>query len=209
MTQPRIVLADGQELIQQGLARILEGTCEIVGTVGDGKSLLEAVSHLRPALVILSPTMPRLSGIDAARQIRKWFPSMKLLFLTLHANPEYLREALNVGASGYILKSSSRQQILDAVKSVLAGHRYISDGIVAEDFDVSKWQGSRATRSGLTLREREVLQMLAEGRSAKEAAGVLNVSAKTVAFHRNNLRRKLGVKKTIELLRRAIDEQLI
>ena len=207
----RILIADGQVLVEEGLRRLLEHHYEIVGGVNDGMSLVEATLRLKPDLVILAVAMPLLGGIDAARQIRKSLPRTKLLFLTSHANPEYLREALRIGAEGYILKSSTRPEILAAVQSVLAGQRYISRGIVGEDFDLSKWQPGKAagSRPVLTSRERQVLQMLAEGRSAKEVAAALNVSHKTVAFHRNNVKRKLGLRKTVELIKRAIDEGFI
>lgn len=143
--------------------------------------------------------------------IRKRLPRARLLFLTVHANPAYLREAFTAGAIGYILKSATRQEILDAVKAALAGQRYVSHGIVAEDFDLSKWQPGKAARScgTLTSREAEVLQMLAEGRSAKEAAATLSLSARTVAFHRDNVKRKLGLHKTADLIKRAITEGFI
>ena len=212
MSRSRILIADDHVLIQEGLKRMLEPQHDVVEAVSDGKSLVEAALRLKPDLIILDVSMPLLGGIEAARQIRKRLPRIKLLFLTVHANPAYLQEALGVGAIGYILKSSTREQILDAVKAVLAGQRYISHGIVGEDFDLSKWQEGNAAaafRPALTAREREVLRLLAEGRTAKEVAAALNVSHKTVAFHRNNVKRKLGLHKTVELIKRAIDEGFI
>lgn len=211
MSRARILIADDHVLIQEGLRRILEPQHQVVETVSDGKSLVDAALRLRPDLIVLDVSLPLLGGVEAARQIRKRLPRIKLLFLTVHANPAYLQEALNVGATGYILKSSTREEILNAVKATLAGQRYISHGIVAEDFDLSKWQEGKAagSRPSLTSREREVLKMLAEGRSAKEVAAALNVSHKTVEFHRNNVKRKLGLHKTMELIKRAIDEGFI
>lgn len=212
MSPSRVLIADDHVLIQEGLRRMLEPRYQVEDAVSDGRSLVDAAFRLRPDLIVLDVSMPLLGGIEAARQIRKRMPRVKLLFLTVHANPAYLREALSAGATGYILKSSTRQEILDAVKAVLEGQRYISRGIVAEDFDVSKWKpGSAAIRSHgpLTSRERQVLQLLAEGRTAKEVAAALNVSHKTVAFHRNNVKRKLGLKKTVEIIKRAIDEGFI
>ncbi len=210
MSRPRILLADEHVLIQEGLRRMLEPQHDIVEAVSDGRSLVDAALRLKPDLVILDVTMPLLSGMEAARQIRKRLPRVRLLFLTAHANPAYLREALSAGATGYILKSSTRQQILDAVKTVLGGQRYLSHGVVAEDFDLSQWRpGKTTSRAVLTSRERQVLQLLAEGRTAKEVAATLSVSHKTVAFHRNNVKRKLGLRKTVELIKRAIDEGFI
>lgn len=212
MSPSRVLIADDHVLIQEGLRRMLEPRYQVVDAVSDGRCLVDAAFRLRPDLIMLDVSMPLLGGIEAARQIRKRMPRVKLLFLTVHANPAYLREALSAGATGYILKSSTRQEILDAVKAVLEGQRYISRGIVAEDFDLSKWKpGSAAIRAHgpLTSRERQVLQLLAEGRTAKEVAAALNVSHKTVAFHRNNVKRKLGLKKTVEIIKRAIDEGFI
>lgn len=211
MKRSRVLLADDHVLILEGLQRILEPYHEVVGAVRDGRSLVDAALRLKPDLIILGITMPLLNGIDVARQIRKSLPRVKLLFLTVHANPANLREALNAGATGYILKSSTREEILDGVNKALAGQTYISRGIVAEDFDLSRWQRGKGTGSpaALTSREREILQMLSEGRTAKEAGSMLSISPKTVAFHRNNIKRKLGVRKTVELIRRAIHDGLV
>ena len=211
MSRARILLGDDHVLILEGLKRMLEPLHDIVEAVGDGRSLVDAALRLKPDLIILEVSMPVLSGVEAARQIRSRLPRVKLLFLTSHSNPAYLREALSAGAGGYILKSSTRQEILGAVKSVLGGNRYISLGIVAEDFDLSRWQAGEAApaKTTLTSREKQVLQMLAEGRSTREVASRLNVSHKTVEFHRNNVKRKLGLRKTVELIRRAIDDGLI
>lgn len=211
MSRSRILVADAQVLIQEGLRRMLEPEHTVVEAVSDGRSLVDAAFRHKPDLIILDVTMPFLSGIEAGRRIRKRLPRARLLFLTIHANPAYLREALSAGATAYILKSSTRQEILDAVKAVLAGQRCISRGIVAEDFDLSKWQEGKTTRSRptLTSREREVLQMLAEGRTAKEVAAALGLSPKTVAFHRSNVKRKLGLHKTVELIKRLVDEGFI
>lgn len=211
MNRARILLADDHVLILEGLRRMLEPHHDIVEAVGDGRSLADAALRCKPDLIILEVSLPFLSGVEAARQIRKRLPRVKLLFLTNHSNPAYLREALGAGASGYILKSSTREEILGAVKSVLAGERCISLGIVAEDFDLSTWQAGPGAQSKATLtsREKQVLQMLAQGHSAREVASKLNVSHKTVEFHRNNVKQKLGLRKTVELIRRATDEGLL
>lgn len=211
MKRCRVLLADDHVLILEGLRKILEPHHEIVGAVSDGRSLVDSALRLKPDLIVLDVSMPLLTGIDAARQIHKRLPRTKLLFLTVHANPAYLREALSAGATGYILKSSTREQILGAVTKALAGQSYISPGIVSEDFDLSRWRGEKGAESAaaLTSREKEILRTLAEGRTAKEAGEALGISHKTVAFHRNNVKRKLGVRKTVELIKRAIEEGLI
>lgn len=207
----RVLLADNHELILEGLRKMLEPHHEIVGAVSDGRSLVDAALRLKPDLVILDVTLSRLSGIEAARQIRKILPRAKLLFLTHHANPAYLREALNAGAAGYVLKSSTRKEIQGAVSAALAGLTYISPGIVGDELDLAGWrsEGGAESRAALTSREREILQMLAQGRAVKEVGALLGISPKTVAFHRNNVKRKFGVRKTIELVQRAMNEGLI
>jgi len=211
MKRSRILLADDHELILEGLQKILEPYYEVVGAVSDGRSLVDTALRLKPDLIVLGVRLPLLSGIDAARQIGKSLPRVKLLFLTVHANPAYLREALNAGATGYILKSSTREEILGAVTKALAGQTYISPGIVGQDFDLSRWKGKKGTESAaaITSREREILRMLAEGRTAKEIGSVLGISHKTVAFHRNNVKQKFGLRKTVELIKRVINEGLI
>lgn len=211
MKRSRLLLADGHEVILEGLRKILDPHHEVVGAVSDGRSLVDAALNLRPDLIILAVTMPVLNGIDAARQIRKRLPRAKLLFFTTHANPAYLRKALHAGATGYMLKSSTREEILRAVTAALAGQPYVSHGIVGNDIDLSQWRKERGaeSRGTLTPREREILQMLAVGRGAKEVGSVLGISPKTVAFHRNNVKRKFGVHKTIELVKCAIGEGLI
>ena len=211
MKRSRVLLANDHVLILEGLRTILEPCHDVVGAVSDGRSLVDAALRLKPDLIVLDVALPLLSGTDAARRIRKSLPRVKLLFLTVHANPAYLREALNAGATGYVLESSTREEILGAVTKALAGQTYVSPGIVGEDFDLSRWKGEKGAESAaaLTPREKEILRMLAEGRTAKEVGSRLNISHKTVGFHRNNVKRKLGVRKTVELIRRAIDEGLI
>jgi len=212
MKRSRILLADEHFLTLEGLRKILEPHHDVVGAVSEGRSLVDAALRLKPDLIILDVMMPLLNGIDAARRIRKSLPWAKLLFLTVHANPAYLREALNAGATGYILtRSTTREEILGAVSAALAGKTYISPGVVGEDVDLSRWRTERSAKArvALTPREREILQMLAEGRAAKEVGSVLGISPKTVTFHRNNVKRKFGVRKTVELIKRAIDEGLV
>lgn len=211
MKRSRVLLADDHELILEGLRRILEPHYEVVGAVRDGRSLIDAALRFKPDLIILDVTLSLMNGIDAARQIRKTVPRAKLVFLTFHASPAYLREALNAGATGYILKSSTREEILGAANAALAGQSYISPGIVGDEFKLlsRRKEGAAETRAPLTSRERDILRMLAEGRAVKEVGSVLGISPKTVAFHRNNVKRKFGVRKTVELVKRAMNEGLI
>ncbi len=211
MKQARILLADDHTLILEGFRTVLAPIYEIVGEVMDGAALVEAANRLKPDLIILDVAMPLLSGIKAASQIRKTLPKTKLLFVTMHSSPTYLQAALHVGGMGFVLKSSAREEILVAVEKVLKGQVYITPGIGAEGMeDFINVAGARAESAiHLTPREREVLHSIAEGRSNKEIAYILRLSTKTVAFHRENIRRKLGLRSTAELTKYAIEEGLI
>src|SRR5574340_208142 len=167
MKRARIVLGDDHPLILSGFRSLLEQGYEIVGEATDGRSLVEAVSRLKPDLVILDITMPLLNGIEAARQIRKELPRVKLVFVTMHANPMFLREAAAVGASGFVLKSSARKDLLLAVERVLDGQAYVTPGFGGEALDLlpRKRELPPSAFHGLTAREREVLQLIAEGRT--------------------------------------------
>jgi len=199
MKRPRILLADDHALMLDGFSNLLKPKYAVVGTVEDGKALVDAALRLSPELIILDITMPILNGIDAAREIRKRLPHVKLLFVTMHTSPTYLQAALEAGADGYAVKSSGRSEILAAVEKVLGGNRYITPGVGGDGLD----------RSGLTARERQILQLTAEGKSRKEVAYALDISEKTVAFHKNNLKRKLNLRSTAQLTRYALDEGLI
>jgi DNA-binding NarL/FixJ family response regulator len=209
MNRPRILLADDHALMLDGFCNLLKPKYAVVGTVEDGKQLVEAAIRLKPELIILDITMPLLNGIDAAREIRKHLPQVKLLFVTMHTGPTYLQAALEAGANGYAVKSSSRNEILQAVDKVLGGNRYITPGLGGDG--LNRWGDPARAAAALrpSARERQILQLTAEGKSRKEIAYALGISEKTVAFHKNNLKRKLGLQSTAQLTRYALDEGLI
>jgi len=209
MKPTRVLLADDHPLTLQGLRAFLEPHLEIVGTVADGRTLVDAALALKPDLIILDITMPLLNGIDAAVQIRKALPAVKLLFVTMHVNPTYLEAALSAGATGYVLKSAAREELLDAIRSVMGGHIYVSPSLSSEHLERFTDPSRAAATLRLSAREREILQLIAEGRAAKEIAHLLNISIKTVAFHRENVKRKLGVRSTAELTRHAVEQGLV
>jgi DNA-binding NarL/FixJ family response regulator len=205
MKRPRVLIADDHSLILTGIRALLEAECEVVGQVEDGRALVEEALRLRPDLVILDISLPLLNGIEAARQIRKAWPEAKLLFLTMHSDPFYLREALQAGALGYLLKSSANEELQKAVGEVLKGQNYVTESIPWQVRDTLSTPSGRLVRStSLTARQKEVLQLLAEGRGNKEIAGLLGVSVKTVEFHRSQLMRTLGVHTAAELARFAV-----
>jgi DNA-binding NarL/FixJ family response regulator len=208
MKHPRILLADDHALMLDGFSNLLKDKYAVVGTVEDGKALVEAATRLNPDLIILDITMPILNGIDAAREIRKQLPQVKLLFVTMHTSPTYLQAALEAGADGYAVKSSGRSEILAAVETVLGGSRYVTPGVGGGGLG-SREPARAGASPHLTARERQILQLTAEGKSRKEVAYALAISEKTVAFHKDNLKRKLGLRSTAQLTRYALDEGLI
>jgi DNA-binding NarL/FixJ family response regulator len=182
---------------------------ESVGTVMDGRALLEEAIRLKPDLIVLDITMPLLNGIDAAVQIKKSLPGVKLVFVTMPANPAYLEAALNAGAMGYVLKSAAREELLDAIKSVMSGNIYVTPSLSSERLERFSTPARAAAALRLSAREREILQLIAEGKATKEIAFVLSISVKTVAFHRENIKRKLGLRTTAELTKHAMEQGLI
>jgi len=209
MKRTRVLLADDHPLTLEGLRAFLEPHLRIIGTATDGKALVETALLLKPDLIILDITMPLLNGIDAAVQIKKSLPGVKLLFVTMHVNPAYLEAALNAGATGYVLKSAAREELLDAIKSVLNGRIYVTPSLSREHLERFKDPSRAAATLRLSTREREILQLIAEGRAAKEIAHVLSISTKTVDFHRENIKRKLGLRTTAELTKHAIEQGLV
>jgi DNA-binding NarL/FixJ family response regulator len=203
------LLADDHPLTLEGLRAFLDPHMEIVGTVADGRTLVDAALALKPDLIILDITMPLLNGIDAAVQIRKTLPAVKLLFVTMHVNPTYLEAALGAGAMGYVLKSAAREELLDAIQNVLLGRIYVSPSLSSEHLERFTDPSRAAATLRLSARERQILQLIAEGRAAKQIAHLLNISIKTVAFHRENVKRKLGVRSTAELTRHALEQGLV
>jgi DNA-binding NarL/FixJ family response regulator len=209
MKRTRVLLADDHPLTLEGLRAFLEPHLESVGTVTDGRALVDAALRLQPDLIILDITMPLLNGIDAAVQIKKSLPGVKLLFVTMHVNPAYLEAALNAGATGYVLKSAAREELLEAINSVLNGRIYVTPSLSSEHLERFTDPSRAAATLRLSTREREILQLIAEGRAGKEIAFVLSISIKTVAFHRENIKRKLGLGTTAELTKHAIEQGLI
>jgi DNA-binding NarL/FixJ family response regulator len=212
MTKPRIVLADDHPIVLAGLRKLVEERCEVVAAVEDGRALVAAVERLKPDLVVLDISMPLLNGFDAAIKIRKALPGVKLLFLTMHSSPSYATEAFKAGADGYLLKQSAASELVPAIDAVMKGLGYITPAMTKSM--LSTMLNLRAPRlgtgvGGLSPRQREVLQLVAEGKTAKQIALLLNVSVKTVDFHKNRIMQQLGLHSTPELVRFAIAEGLV
>jgi len=195
-------------LLLEGLRLIVEPACEVVGTAVNGRELVLLASRLRPDLVLLDVTMPLLNGIEAARQIRSENPEIKLIFVTMQTGRNYVREAFDLGASGYVLKHSAASELLTAIRDVQSG-RFALSPVLAEqmpDVDQPTDQNPGKLFGSLTPRQREVLQLVAEGRAAKEIADLLFVSVKTVEFHKKHLMAQLGVRGSTELVRYAVEQ---
>ncbi len=209
MKRPRVLLADDHKLLLEAFQKLLEPDCEIVGCVTDGRALLVAASELEPDIIVLDISMPMLNGLDAGRQIKKMMPDVKLIFLTVNEDPDFVSEAFRMGASGYLLKRSAASELFQAIQDVCRGRAYVTP-LVAQGMIDSFIDGPKRRKASgkLTPRQREVLQLLAEGRSMKEAAAILNVTPRTVAFHKYRMMDELRLKTNAELIRFAIKRGL-
>ena len=211
MSRPRVLLADDHTLVLDGFRKLLEDQCEVVGAAEDGRTLLRMAQELQPDIVTLDISMPQLNGIDAARKLKKILPLTKLIFVTMHADPAYVNEAFKVGASGYLLKRSAGSELLQAIQSVMDGQCYVTP-LVAKGLVTSVITGDKPTASKdepLTVRQREVLQLVAEGMTVKEIASALNISPKTVEFHKSHIMTQLDLHTTAELTKYALVHGLI
>ena len=206
MKRPRVLLADDHCVVAEGLRSLLQPHFEVVGIVSDGRQLLTAAKKLDPDVVVLDISMPLLNGIDAARQMRAAGCRAKVIFLTMHREVTYAARALEAGASGFVLKHSAASELVTAIQEALKGGTYITPQIAGELLDsVRCGTPAGAEKLGeLTPRQREVLQLVAEGRSAKEIPAVLRISRRTAEFHKARLMETLGVQNTAELIQYAI-----
>lgn len=209
----RIILADDHQLLRAGLRSLLakERDLEVVAEAADGREAVALVTQHHPDLAILDIGMPNLNGIDAARQIREVAPATKIIALSMHASPQFVGRMLEAGASGYLLKDSAYEELIQAIKTVLLGQVYLSrdiTGVVVDDYVRRRSVSSQVEIVQLTPREREIAQMIAEGRSTKEIAALLHVSVKTVETHRQHIMTKLKIDSVAELTKYAIREGL-
>lgn len=212
MKRWRVLLADDHDIVLAGLRLVLsQPDLEIVGAVKDGRALVKAADELRPDVIVADVTMPLLNGIDAAWQIRKGDSTVKIIFLTMHPDIGYATEALSLGHCGYVLKSSVADELPMAIRDVLRGRTYVAKAIrepVMQALQTHPHKRGTAASDRLTIRQREVLQMLSEGRNVKEIASILNVSPRTVEFHKYRMMEELGVHSVAELARYAVKRVL-
>jgi len=208
---PRIVIADDHTLVAEACQKLLESEYEIVATVRDGRALVRAVAELRPHLVIVDVSMPLLNGLDAGQQARELCPSVKIVFLTMNHDADLAAEAFRRGASGYLVKTCAASELTIAVREVLRGKSYLSPMIAKDTVDFLLRQDKKLVEESdrLTERQREVLQLLAEGKCMKEVAAVLNLTTRTVAFHKYRIMEVLNIRTDAELVQYAIRTHLI
>ncbi len=211
MKKARLLLADDHTLVLEGLKKILESDFELVGAAENGRELLRLAEELKPDVILVDISMPLLNGIDACKQLLKTTPTAKVIFITMHADADYVAEAFRAGASGYLLKRSAASELVNAIHEVLKGRYYVTPLVTREALSplLGNLADARNLSSTLTPRQREVLQLVAEGRSVKEISTILQVSAKTVEFHKSALMERLDIHTTAELTRYAIEHGLI
>jgi DNA-binding NarL/FixJ family response regulator len=206
--RPRVLLADDHRLVVEACVSLLEPECKVLGIVADGRTLLSTALALRPDVIVLDIGMPLLNGLDAGRQLKQSMPAVKLIFLTMNEDPDLAKEALRIGASGYLLKTSAARELPEAIQAAVRGDTYVTSLASQRMVDSFIQGGDRPGSGELTFRQREVLQLLAEGLSMKEAASVLRVTARTVAFHKYRVMQQFRLKSNAELIQFAIDQRL-
>jgi len=211
LSRPRILLADDHRMVAEGLKSLLGADFELLGVVEDGRALIEAAKKHRPDLIVADITMPHLNGLDALASLKKDNPQVKVIFLTMHAEVAYARRALEAGAVGFVLKHSAPAELIAAIRAALEGMTYITPALAGDVISAFRQgkEGASEPLGRLTPRQREILQLLAEGRSAKEVASTLGISSRTVEFHKYQMMESLHFHSSAELIHFAIKQGLV
>jgi len=215
MTKTRVLLAEDHTIVRKGLCALLDAEpgIEVIGEAEDGREALVQVEQQRPDIVLMDISMPGLNGLEATRQIKKRFPEVKVLILTVHSDEEYIRQILRAGASGYLLKEAAPHELISAIEAIQRGESYLSPSVskkvVREYVQHATGSAEEDSCERLTDREREVLQLIAEGNSTRDIAELLHLSVKTAETHRARLMRKLDIHSTAELTQYAIRKGVI
>jgi len=209
--RPRVLLADDHLIVAEALKSLLAQEFDLVGVVEDGRALVEAAGKLRPDVIVADVTMPHLNGIDALIQLRQSGDRVPVVFLTMHRDVSFARRALDAGASGFVLKHSAPAELLSALRAALEGKTYLTPQLAAEVLEALKQGPAQAGDpiASITARQREVLQLLAEGHPAKEIAAKLSISSRTVEFHKYQMMETLGLRTNAELIHFAIKHGLV
>lgn len=206
MSKPRVLLADDHALVREGFKKLIEEHCQVVGSVEDGRALLVAAEQLQPDIVISDISMPKLNGLDAARRLQKIVPRPRVIFVTVHADQDYVTQAFKAGASAYLLKRSAGSELLQAIDAVMNDNYYVTS-LIAKDLvqaAIADTASDTGGQSRLPMRQREILQLVAEGLTLKEIASTLGLSPKTVEYHKSKLMEQLGLHTTAELTKYAL-----
>lgn len=211
MKRARVLLADDHRMVAEGLRSLIEPEFELVGIVEDGRALVDAAARLAPDVIVTDITMPMMNGIEALRQIRLTDKKVRFIFLTMHPDVKYAVNAFEAGALGYVLKHSAPSELGVAIRNALRGKVYVTP-LLAGEFIEGKKKGCQERHEQtayLTRRQREVLQLLAEGRSAKEIASLLNISTRTAEYHKYQMMKDIGMKTVAELVRYAVKHGIV
>ena len=211
MNRPRILLADDHRMVAEGLKSLLTADFELVGVVEDGRALVEAAKKLRPQVIVSDITMPNLNGLDALDQLKKDNPAVKVIFLTMHHDVVYAHRALQAGAAGFVLKHSAPAELVMAIRAALEGKTFITPALAGEVIQSLRHDQPQPMDpvATLTPRQREILQLFAEGRSAKEIAATLGISARTVEFHKYQMMESQNIENSAELIHFAIKHGIV
>jgi DNA-binding NarL/FixJ family response regulator len=197
-------------MLREAFARLLEPSCDVVGTVADGRDVLALAPELKPDIVVLDIAMPLLNGLDTARQLKRTMPDVRIIVLTVNEDPDLAAEAFRAGASSYLLKNSAASELLRAVEEAMCGRSYVTPLVTKGLVDALARGPAQANKKDLASpRQREVLQLLAEGHTMKQIARILKIKPRTVAFHKYGMMRQLGVKSTAELVHFALKQRVV
>jgi len=209
MTKPRVLLADDHALLVGAFETLLAGECEVVGKASDGRDLVAQTEKLKPDVVVLDIAMPFLNGLEAARQIKQSQRSVKLVFVTMNEDPDLAAEAFRAGASGYVLKRSAPSELTTAIREVFQGRSYVTSLVTEGMVGALLHASERRPSNALTSRQREILQLLAEGNSMKQVGAILNLTRRTVAFHKYRMMQQLKLHTTAELIQYAVRNHIV
>jgi DNA-binding NarL/FixJ family response regulator len=209
--RPRILIADDHTLVAELCKRLLESEFDVVGIVANGRALVRVAAELKPDVVLVDVAMPLLNGLDAGQQVKQALPAVKLIYLTMNPDPEIAAEAFRRGGSGYLLKTCASTDMVVAVRDVLRGKTYMSRTLPRDTVNYLRRQDKHMVQEDerLTERQREVLQLIAEGKVMKEIGGMLNMTTRTVAFHKYRIMEALGAKSSAELVRYAVRNHIV
>lgn len=210
MGRPQVLLADDHTLVLEAFEKLLQATCDVVGTVSDGLALLEAAPRLHPDVAVIDIAMPRLNGLEAGRRLKQMMPLLKLIYVTMNEDPDVALRAMQEGGSGYLLKQAAATELFQAIRIALKGSTYVGSRVALKMQQAfMRDPHGKSPDKELTARQREVLRLLSEGKSMRQAAEILSVTPRTIAFHKYRMMEDLGVATTAELIRMGLKNKYV